>query len=333
MRRIWYGITLILTELKKYWFAFKDDGTLVESDWSKIGLASYAETFNKTNPPEIYAYYKDGGYQSAGWVQADYDGSGSAHDTKWFYLDNKGVPFNYASTVATGANAGSTAEEWDGAKGEWKAEIKNVAAKVIKNKTYLFNEYGEMLTGVYRVHNAYRVGNPNNLGQGTAKVYYFDTEEATAGAMAQNKKVPVTSNDVTYNYCFDSNGAAAENEIVNGTLYGNNGIRVDAEDMTWQVKTVAEISPNGIKSDKKETVKKADGSTVTQNVQLTTSDTYQCTTARVIVNANGRVKESGTVIIDGVKYWVKSASEADSGVKGGIDGKAYMVVMEKSIDN
>ncbi len=315
----------------KYWFAFKADGTMVDGDWSDIGLASYAETLGAS----VKSYYKADGYLSgAGWVQAKYD---SDSDTCWFYLDAKGVPFNYSSTKATAsaaeAQVGSgktpTAYKWDAATNQFSTTtVTAPAAKVIKNKTYLFNGKGEMLTGVYKVHDVYREGSAAGLGVGTAKIYYFDTEAATAGAMAVNKKVQTTSDDVTYNYSFDSYGAAAEDKIVSGILYGANGVREDSQTGTWMVYEVK----TAITSDKNTAAVKKETDADYNKVDVIPAG------EEIIVNTNGRVKESGTIVIDGMKYWVKSASASDvDKVKGttgnaALSDKAYVVVMKAPVD-
>ena len=305
----------------KYWFAFDANGVLVEDSWSDVGLASYAESFDKANPPALKAYYKPDGYQTSGWVQKDHI---------WYYLDAKGVPFNYAGTQATGANAtvAGTAAKWNEATGKFELVQKSdtdttankVAAKVIKNKTYLFNEGGQMLTGLYRLDGVNCVGSANKLGK--EEIYYFDSD----GAKVTNKKIPVTTDDMTYNYSFDSNGVAAENKIVKGILYGENGKRVDALDTTWMVVEV----DTEIETDKNTTI------------DATTASKYNKTmypnTTKIIVNANGRVKEYGTVTIDGTKYWIKNITANDRAAvendkdAAKIDGEAYVVVYEAKVD-
>ena len=67
-------------------------------------------------------------------------------DQYWYYLDSKGVPFNINGVDG---NPRSTAVKKDNEKWDWDKVKTGVAAKVIKSKTYLFNNKGEMQTGVF----------------------------------------------------------------------------------------------------------------------------------------------------------------------------------------
>ncbi len=334
----------------KYWFAFNADGSMVDANWSSVDIATA-----NYGGVSVSAYYATDGYQKGtGWVQAKLT---SSSDTKWFYLDAKGVPFNYNKTKAisspaetqadtkdkAGERITATAQAWKAAENTFDSPIYNVAAKVIKNKTYLFDENGQMLSGVYKLTNVYREGSANCLGgDADGEIYYFDTAAATEGAMAVNKKIETTNDDVTYNYSFGSDGAAATDTIVNGTLYGANGVRIDSETGTWMVYTI----PKGVEitSDKNTTtagVKDKDDKDYGK-VDTIKETNKEGKPTKIIVNTNGRVKESGTVIIDGTKYWVKSASASDVAKvehegattvdeKWKKDDKAYVVVMETPI--
>ena len=233
------------------------------------------------------AHYKaDDGAQQTGWVYTyatdDPDEEG---DEYWFYLDSKGVPFNYEGKDA---NAASTAVKKDNEN--WKKAIKGVAAKVIKSKTYLFNNDGEMQTGVFilgwdfdengdlkKTASVKRTGSSSSLDG----VYYFSKESGSGqGAMATGK-TSVNYDGDTYNYYFQKDGSAYVACIADGALYDGLGERVDAEDgNTYSlVRTDAEISIKG-------------------------SSTKVPADSVLIVNSNGKVKKSGTVKIDGYKYTV-----------------------------
>ncbi len=284
---------------KKYYFAFDSDGTLEESTFSDIGLAS-------TSYANYKLYYTDGGYAASGWVEADYDGSGSAHSSTWFYFESNGLAYNYdgkdALATASASNANVTSSsvqigKWNGSTFVPVTDTASeYAARVIDGKTYLFNASGEYLTGVFEITGTvYRKGSSQSIGNG---IYYFDEVSGSPkGAMETKKDSWTTDDDITFNYQFTNTGKAAESQIYNGTLYDANGCRVDAEDTTWRV-----VDAYGYASDK--------APSLTANANIKNSEGKYLFQAgdKIVVNASGRVKESGTVIIDGMKYYIKSVA-------------------------
>ncbi len=234
-------------------------------------------------------YRADDGRQETGWIYAypidDPDEDGE--DQYWFYLDSKGVPFNLNGIDA---NPLSTAVKKDNEN--WNAPITGVAAKVIRGKTYLFNNQGEMQTGVFILgvnDDDYldpalateRTGGSTNL----LGIYYFNKDSgSTQGAMATGKATVSYDGD-NYNYYFQNDGSAYTMYIADGALYDGLGERVDAEDgNSYSVITVPE-----------ETVVRIKGS---NNVIEGGSV--------MIVNTSGRVRRSGSVRIDGYRYTVNN---------------------------
>ena len=257
-------------DAKKYisgqYYTFDENG-IMEDRWV-TGTPGATASGNSAR------YNAENGNLEKGWVQTyrvtDTEEEGSKY---WFYLDSKGEPFNYKAV-----DANATAVKKDNEK--WKAAEKNVAAKVIKGKTYLFNNKGEMQTGVYQLTDVARTGSSADLGVDDADnaamaVYYFGKD----GAMVTGK-TSVTYDGDTYYYYFQKDGKAYMNTIADGAYYNALGERVDAVDGNNYA--LVDVTDASVK-----------GSTAK-------------VTGTVIVSSNGKVKKSGTVKLDGYKYTLEN---------------------------
>ena len=315
---------------KSYWFEFGANGILLEEKWGQIVATGTNTTHN---------YYIDGGYAAQGWVEADYDNGAdpSITDKTYFYFEN-GKAFNHdgKDVVASGSNCTSTGVriyKWNEDDSYFPdkpvANSKQYAARVIDGKTYLFNERGEYQTGVYKIEGTvYRKGSSQSIGNG---IYYFDAVSGgPKGSMKTNKQSVTNDYDVTRNYLFKSTGEAVTNQISGGVLYDVNGLRVDATDGTWTIITIG--ANNHYISDK------ASVDDSTKKYEFKPGD-------QIVVNANGKVKESGSVTIDGTKYYIKTVTKGTktdksvAGVKvdGGkvaesYTGNAYVIVSQYDVD-
>ncbi len=114
---------------------------------------------------------------------------------------------------------------------------KDVAAKVIKNKTFLFDENGRMLTGLRRIEGtapvvagdsetaaANRGAVPREGGKDLQEgIYYFSTESGSGEGAMQTGKQTVSDEGDEYTYYFKNTGAAYTNTLVKGAVYGEEG--------------------------------------------------------------------------------------------------------------
>jgi len=194
----------------------------------------------------------------------------------WFYLDSYGEAFNEdGKDAGTGA---AEAYEWDGTA--WDTDVlTGVAAKVIKSKTYLFNNKGQMLTGVYKLAEVAREGSSTGL----EGIYFFnDGDGSVEGEMVTGKET-VVYDDVECAYYFDKKGKAYVNTIADGVLYDVNGVKVAAEDG----------NNYGLVNITDDIVLKGNATPV-----LTNGDT-------AMVTSSGKIKKSGTVKLDGYKYTIE----------------------------
>ena len=277
------------------WFYFDSNGRAVKNQTKYINGFYY--TFDETGAMDdtwvkgtpgisnstaniasgAAAFYTDEiGYRRSGWIYTyDPDDEYEEGDQYWFYLSAKGEAFNNEAKDAKSKDAlGVTAT--DLYTGD---TYDDVAAKVIKNKTYLFDGNGRMITGVLELSgDAYRFGGSKLASDA---IYYFSTDEnAPEGAM-ETGKVTYDDEGDEYVYYFKSSGQAYRNALVSGAIYDGEGRRVESEDAPYSLYvTEADITDEGGK-----TVKIAAGT-------------------QVAVSRSGAVKRSGTVEIDGVKYTI-----------------------------
>lgn len=271
------------------WFYFKSNGEARRN--AKVYIDGLYYTFDAygrmstkwvtatagvSTPGYRARYDASYGNLQKGWVYTNVNND-SDSTKKWFYLDNYGEAFNENGRDAAGT---ATAAKWDGS--EWATGedvLTNVAAKVIKGKTYLFNNAGQMLTGVYKVADVAREGSSTALDG----IYFFsDGDGAVEGEMVTGKET-VVYDDVECAYYFDKKGKAYINKIADGVLYDENGVKVAAEDgNNYQLVQV------------------------TNNISLKGSDdTVVATGETVMVTSAGKIKKSGTIKLDGYKYSVE----------------------------
>ena len=255
------------------------------------------------------AYAATNGTNGKGWVLTGAPDSDDNDDEKyWYYLVTvrdgnnvaRAVPFNYY---------GSWTKDADGNELFVPSAAGNPGyrAKVIKNRTYIFNTYGQMLTGFVVIDNdgnqgAVRTTSDNNIewfeesnyaGIESRKLesglYYFSEDGSSGEGQMQTGRVAVTQDGETSYYYFEKNSKAADygkaytNAIKDGYLYGNNGKCVVAEDgNSYEVYHLGETV----------TIKDS----VNGDVVPSGSD--------VVVSKTGKVKKNGSVTIDGVKYTI-----------------------------
>ena len=316
------------TNSKKTWFEFDKDGCLLENKWGAIPASG-------NNAGTEGYYYVEDGYAADGWVKADYDGSADDHSATWFYFTN-GKAFNYDGADAGSPNNATKIELWDEDNGGF-SEVKDTdsayAARVIKGKTYLFNSVGEYVAGVYRITGTVsRKGSSQPIGDG---IYYFDLANDKEGSMKTNKQVVTNQYEDSRNYLFEASGKAVTDQVKGGALYNHEGLRKDAEEGSWQIVTIGDVMDGvSIVSDK--------DAVTTDGVKNAVGKKYKFNaTDRIIVSASGRVKESGSVTIDGTKYYIKTAAKGtktddpkdeDGKLDAAINGETYVIVHQYSVD-
>jgi len=304
-------------------FAFDADGYMY-SGWQELDGKLY------------YLGDENEGWALTGWqyLEPDEDIFVPYDDSQWFYFD-KGVAvqgktkyingkyytFNEdgtldddwftAATPASGAKAyasidGTTGLGWVKAEGIDNEDktywyyLENVrnegkvargipfnyggqkyAAKSIKGKTYLFNANGEMQTGIVNLTDGGVAAVEGGKALEAGYYYFNKAADGVEGQMVTGR-FTITEDAEEFYYHFAKNGKAYANQIKDGVLYGENGRRIQAEDgNTYELVTVSGVEVVG----KDKTV-----------------------SGLIAVNANGRVKTSGSIKIDDVYYDVDAAT-------------------------
>ena len=276
---------------KGRYYTFDANG-IMNSDWYDLKIATVATDENGNNVIGTSnttitegAYTSENGSKGTGWVYTEDAGE---NDSYWFYLvsfkDSDGtvrnVPFNSIS-------------------GDEK-----MRAKVIKGKTYIFKPDGTMKDGLVVLTNKNNnAGVSDYKGGAVSKkmangTYYFNENSGSAKGQMVTGKTTVTKDGEDYYYYFDSKtGCAITNVVKDGVVYGPNGERIDAEDGNSNaIVTLDEAVEYSKSSVVIRTYTDADGKEVKVYGIPANSE--------VIVSSTGKLRTSGTVKVDGVKYKV-----------------------------
>ena len=234
------------------------------------------------------AFYTEGvGHRRTGWFYTyDPDDKDEEGDKYWFYLNNKGEAFNdRAKDTKKLGSKGVLVKDYDADAAKVldpTSVAEDVAAKVIKNKTFLFDESGRLVTGLRKItgDSVLREGGKDL----EAGVYYFSTEDGSGEGQMMTGKQTIDDEGDKYTYYFQKSGKAYIDRLVKGSVYGHDGVRLEAEDGSKYELVTVEYDILD------EAGKKVVIPAGTQ----------------IIVNASGTVKKSAaTVDVDGVKYSVK----------------------------
>jgi hypothetical protein len=262
----------------KYW-AIDSNGIMID-DWYDMSKLLPTTTDVAT------VYTSEDGSKGTGWV---YSESRSGDDNYWYYL------VNITTTDTNKTQRSVPFFEGGDASGDY-------AAKVIKSKTYLFNEKGEMQDGRVILENdtatAWRGTTLTKvLVKGT---YYFSEASGSTNGQMATGKTTVTKDGETYYYYFDkTNGYAIVNEVKDGIVYGVDGERVAADDGNSNM--LVTLSEDLVYSKGTDTI------TVTDRVSGKVSTTNGIAKDNdIIVSSTGKLRVSGTVKIDGVQYKVSN---------------------------
>lgn len=265
-----------------FYYTFDENGVM-DDTWV-VGTPGVSDGTVQIATDAAAFYTEDTGYRRSGWIYTyDPDDKDQEGDQYWYYLSNKGEAFNDEAKDAKAHDAeGVTATDL------YTGDLYyNVAAKVIKNKTYLFDENGRVLDGILKLEGeAYRSGGSKLVNNG---IYYFSTDDGSENGQMQIGKTEYDDDGENVTYYFKKNGQAYTNALVSGAIYDSEGKRIDAEDgSSYMLYTVED----DIMDESGKKVLIADGT-------------------QVAVSRSGAVKKSGTVEIDGVKYTInKNTYEA-----------------------
>lgn len=291
------------------YYTFGASGAM-NSKWTQ-GTPGVSEFTASTTPGTAgHAFYTDSiGHRRTGWLYTWAPGdTDKEYNEYWYYLSNKGEAFNDDAKDTVVWTWDSTDKEYKITKDYSGADAasvfgddmfgdgsiaENVAAKVIKNKTFLFDDQGRMVTGLVQISGGAGVADDKSVVRHVNRVggkaliegiYYFNTDDGSQeGAMATGK-VTVSDEGDKYTYYFNKEGKAYTNTLIKGAIYGADGKRIEAEDGSKY-----DLVPVGpIKDENGKLVKGLERGGL------------------VIVNSNGTVKRNATKVdVEGVEYVVK----------------------------
>ncbi len=332
------------------YYHFNDDG-IMDDDWydnlaSQPSAASAAKAFASVS-----------GTLSSGWVY-----TGDADLPEEIRYDNDDMYWYYLVTVREGGKVARSIpynyQLYNGSVSDSVAGTGAARAKVIKNKTYLFNSDGKMFKGfvVIKGNNGQLVDKDGNLitfnkinqtenahdckivinfagaddpfaatykmnddgdyldknGNVTTDptervktyagiegrtllngLYYFNEASGSVQGQMQTGRTAITKDGETYYYYFSKDskypGYAYTDAVQDGYLYGSDGKCVVAESGNSHM---VYVLPATVRVMNK---KNKDGSQM-----------FITEGSPVIVSRTGKIKTSGTVTIDGVKYFIDS---------------------------
>ena len=264
------------------YYSFDDNGVMLD-DWQDA-----SDLDNVTTPWSIKlgtdgkAFYNlETGNQGTGWVHTWKEGD-EGGDEKWFYMESGkyNQVFNYNGKDSYGDNAVIIKHE----SGEpTSTTTSNVAAKVIKGKTYLFDNDGVMLTGVYNFSGAVACSGGKQLKAG---IYYFSKKGGSAEGRMEKGRTAIDYDGETFTYYFTTDGRACRNMLNDGAVYDYKGVRVEATDgnanQTYRISDIiGDDAPEGLKL-----------------------GTKYYTDGTIIVSSTGKIR-TGTVVIEDVRYEIK----------------------------
>ena len=274
--------------------------------YDKVATATPSWTNDKGSSSAASAafYVEDNGGRDKNWVLAypktdyeDYD-----DDQYWFWLNSKGKPFMAVSNDMTGNRSIGKATRLDDTVLDTDVNHDgDAAAKSIKNKTYLFNSEGIMLTGLYRLDGVRKGTSVDPMYGGR---YYFtidDSHSSVEGQMVTNKKVTIDVNGEDETYYFGKDGRAYRNVIISGSVFDRHGELVNdfGDGGTYDVvplwRIVGDSSDGLYKKDHKNSDKPL--------VPVMKDGKY----VEVLINGNGKIKQNGTVTdVNGNKVTVSN---------------------------
>ena len=265
------------------YYSFDDNGVMLD-DWvdgtSTTTLAS-PESIKLNNDDAKSFYNLETGNQGSGWVHT-YQSEDEGGDEKWFYLESSKYNQVYNNNGKDAKGSVTTAQKYiSGNQADGNALTK-VAAKVIKGKTYLFNNKGEMLTGVYYFNGKVPCSGGQALDQG---FYYFSKKSGSAEGRMEKGRTAIDYDGETFTYYFTQNGKACMNQVNDGAVYDQFGVRVEAKDgnanQTYQISDIT------------------GGRALEVNANLSYSE------GTIVVSSTGKIR-TGSVIIDDVRYVIKN---------------------------
>ena len=315
------------------YYSFDDNGVML-NDWFDITTEPAAASNG-------IAFASSNGTLANGWVYTNPKGEGDADDF-WFYLITlrdgskvkRSVPYNYFDPTNPPSELGTP----------------GIRAKVIKNKTYIFDTDGQMLTGFVVIDNAHNVTaelasmadtkagddttqhydtftsdvygavandvtngiKGRNLADG---LYYFNEAGGSLNGQLMTGRTAVTKDGETFYYYFNKTGnqntATNYGKALTSTVKDGYLYGKDGKCLTADDgNSYAVYAVADISASGIEVF----GKTGDDRVITVDAPNADMDAAYVIVSKSGRIKQNGTATIDGIKYKIDKYKVVNSEV-------------------
>ena len=220
------------------WVAGNDD--VYREIWTEDGAGTAVSTAAESGLEIYFCGSKNDGHAKKSkwikeWSSVDYGYGDSDNDKNWYYLQNNGKLFvPQATETATLSNAQkyTLVDVAASINNRFEAdEAQKTQEKKINNKTYLFNQDGEMVYGFVKMDDKmYYYGGADDGARKSGSVTVTDEEGESTSAFFASE-----TNTAQGYY----NGAGV-NGAKNGKLYAD-GVLVKALDDKYEIKTVADM--------------------------------------------------------------------------------------------
>lgn len=274
------------SELENEHYIFDENG---------VRLTGWQPGITPTDPAlGINKYYDtETGIRASGWLFAYDPDSEETGDPHWFYCDeDDGLLYNEGGRDSEGEGG--------------------LSFKKIDGHTYFFDNRGRLITGLIDTENQAIDESPftengweeyfGDIGKGGTKkpagIYYLSQNESTLGQMEEDGKLTLRDGGEAYHYYISTSGKAYANALVDGCIYGADGVRIERES-GWELITLEDDVYE------ESSFRRGDLEEDAKPVIAAGTD--------VAINASGKVRKDGTVKIDGVRYEISNyaAQEAE----------------------
>lgn len=271
---------------KRRQYAFDENGVML-TGWVP---AMNPDTSQGETEKGINRYYdRNTGIMATGWLCTTDPDSDEGSDLHWFYCDEKdGFIYNEGS----------------------KDSDRVLGWKKIHGNIYFFDDYGHMVTGLISTGDQDVSGSPfaeseYDFLQGTgfigkggsarpAGIYYLSQKEETLGQMQKGKRLRLSLDGESATYYFSNAGWAYTNALVDSSIYGEDGAMLKA-DSGWEIFRMEHdiYAKSDVGEVDRQVTAREHAAPVIRAGQL------------VAVSGSGKVKKSGSIKADGVRYRIQ----------------------------
>lgn len=262
-------------KINQSWYHFDENGVMITGWYPGVEPDFAVNTY----------YDKETGARAQGWIYAyeqdDYDESGEQY---WYYLDKKGKVFNEG-----GVDAEKNSPSGDA----------RIALKRVDGDTYGFDARGRMITGLIDTREAGGGINQELILEEFQElegpiartsselepgIYYFEDLDSSRPGKMKTGKIRLEDSGETVSFMLRKNGQAYAAVLADGYVYGIDGRIIHGDQQTEVIQLSYDIYGKEAKEEDEPVIPAG---------------------SSFIVTASGKVKKSGAITVDGVRYQVE----------------------------